>query len=248
MTEQIGKRFEELARRSFESGQYIFTDFLNQAELDIFLSMGSELSYAGAKLWGGYEGSERKMVRFGSEELLGYACEYPIACLLAEPLSEKFAAEYTHRDYLGALMGLGMERRMFGDICVSGKSAYIFVAEQAADYVIENLTGVGRNNITCRRADFPEDFLKKLKRQQTIRCASLRADAVIAGAWNLSRSAAAELFRQEKVTVNGRTVLNNDKMLSVGDVISARGFGKFDIASLGSLSRKGKQNINIELY
>ena len=69
-----------------------------------------EISYVPFDVFGGTENCERLMIRFGSEELFGYEEPFPICCLLAEPLIEKFADNFTHRDFLGAIMNLGIER------------------------------------------------------------------------------------------------------------------------------------------
>ena len=109
------KRLEELANRSYANQQYLFTGFLSAAELDIYYQMEHELSYAPAVLFGGTNDCERLMLRFGSEALCGYEELFPIACVAIVPLLEKFGEVLSHRDYLGALMNLGIERSTLED-------------------------------------------------------------------------------------------------------------------------------------
>ena len=104
------KRLAELADKSYNSSQYFFTNFLSAAELDIYYQMERELSYVPVTVFGGTMDCERVMLRFGSEALCGYEAAFPIQCIEILPLIEKFGEELGHRDYLGALMNLGIER------------------------------------------------------------------------------------------------------------------------------------------
>ena len=81
----------------------------------------------------GTEGCERQMLRFGSEETLGYEEAFPISCVVIRPSAPKFAEELTHRDFLGALMNLGIERDVLGDIIVRDAVGYVFCEDAMAD-------------------------------------------------------------------------------------------------------------------
>ena len=244
------KRLIELSNRAYQNNVYTFSDFLGLSGQDIFYQATRDKSFAPIKydLFGGYENCERKMVRFGSEADFGYEMDYPIKCIKVEPLTRKFAKEYTHRDYLGSLMGLGIDRKKFGDIFVDGMDAYIYADESTADYLLENLVSVGRNSVKCSISDLPDSYKKSALKEATIQVASPRADAVIARVYNLSRKDTLPYFAEKKVYVNGHLVENNDKILSAGDTVSVRGHGKFNIASEGGLSRKGKLNLTVEIF
>lgn len=75
------------------------------------------MKFAGITLYGGREEAERKILRFGSEAELGYEQPFPICCIRIRPLSAKFADKLSHRDYLGALMNLGIERSTMAIFC-----------------------------------------------------------------------------------------------------------------------------------
>ena len=104
--ELLKKRFRELARKCYQQNQYTFTGFLSLADLSCFYETEKEISYVPYTIWGGSDLCERVMIRFGSEEELGYEEEFPIVCIEVKPLAAKFADELTHRDFLGALMNL----------------------------------------------------------------------------------------------------------------------------------------------
>lgn len=244
------KRLMELANRAFSNNIFCFSDFLSISQQDILFQVARDKNFPPIKfdLFGGYENCERKMVRFGSEEDFGYTVDFPIECIKVEPLAKKFAKEYSHRDYLGSLMSLGIDRKKFGDIFVDGMGAYIYADDSTADYLIENLVSVGRNSVKCTKSKLPDSYIREQLKAVTIQVASPRADAVIAKVYNLSRKDTIPYFMEKKVSVNGHIVENNDKTLSVGDSVSVRGFGKFNYIREGGLSKKGKLNIDVEVF
>lgn len=242
------KKLMDLSKRSYNNNTFEFSDFLTIQEQDEFAARKKDFTDSRFTLFGGYELAERRMVRFGDEEELGYNVDFPIACIEISPVSEKFAAACTHRDFLGALMSLGLERRIFGDIIVKDKKAYLFCQERFSSFVCDNLVSVGRNQVHCEVVVFPEENVKKERERIAIQVNSLRADAVAAKVCKLSRGAVLPLFLQKHVVLNGQTLENKDKTLKEGDIFSVRGYGKFVVGETTRLSKKGKENVNIYKY
>lgn len=244
------KRLIELSNRAYQNNIYVFSDFLGLSQQEILYQAARDKSFAPISydLFGGYENCERKMVRFGSEKDFGYDVDFPIKCIKVEPLAKKFAKEYSHRDYLGSLMSLGIDRKKFGDIFVDRMDAYIYVDESTADYLLENFVSVGRNSVKCSLSALPDSYIRESLKTITIQVASPRADAVIAKVYNMSRKDTISYFTEKKVSINGHVVENNDKILSEGDSVSVRGFGKFNYIHEGGLSKKGKLNMDIEIF
>ena len=246
--EMIKKRLFELAKRSYANGQYVFSNFLDMQELSCYYTMHPKLEFAKPCLCGGFPHSERQMLRFGDAKDLGYELDFPIIYLKIEPLSLKFAEPLSHRDFLGALMNLGIERSCLGDICVHGNIAYVVCNQSIADFICQNLERVRHTAVSCKScAELPAEAQPKLREQQIL-AASSRVDAVIAGVYNLSRAQAAELFRSRRVFINGRLCDNNSLKLQAEDVVSVRGHGRFIFDGLNYLSNKGKQNLQIRRY
>lgn len=247
------KRLEELADKSYTNSQYFFTGFLSLAELNIYYQMEHALSYVPITAFGGTADCERVMLRFGSEELCGYEEPFPIACVEIAPVVEKFAEALTHRDYLGALMNLGIERATLGDIVIIGKNdkasrAFLFCTEKMSTYIIEALDKVRRTSVRCGIAkEAPKSVVTKLE-HKTFQVSAARADSIIAKLYNLSRSESVDLFRAKKVFVNGRLNENNSGQLKPGDKVSVRGFGRFSFAGVSGESRKGKLNVEADVY
>ena len=120
------------------------SDFLTPAQQQILARTGLVWT-----LDGGHPEAERQVAVFGE----GGA---GIACLEIAPLSEKFAGEVSHRDFLGALMGLGIRRETMGDIVLVGKTGYLFCFESVADFILTELTEVGRTRVKVARGHLPE--------------------------------------------------------------------------------------------
>lgn len=241
--------YVDLALRAYNNNRFCFTDFLSFAD---FTDLESErASFNGVKyqVSGGYDDAERVMVRFGNPDELGYEEDFPIVCIRIKFANKKFAVSCNHRDYLGSLMGLGLERKCFGDIICDDEGAYVFVQEKNASYVIDNLTSVGRNVVIVNAVDnIPVDVIKGSSQDVLIQVASLRIDGIAAHVFHLSRKDIIPYFFEKKIAVNGRIIENNDKQLKEGDIISVRGFGKFKLSEICGVSKKGKTNIKIEVY
>ncbi len=244
----LQNRFKDLASRSYHKNVYTYTGFLSLADISDFYAIEKELSYASYTLFGGNDACERKVLRFGSESLLGYDEPFPIVCLQIKPLNSKFADDLNHRDFLGALMNLGIERETLGDIFICENATFLFCLASISDYISENLYRIRHTSVSVTKADsFCESFsVKKVPKQ--IQVASNRCDAVIAHTFNLSRNDVLELFQGGKVFVNSRLFENNSAPLKAADIISVRGYGKFEFDGETGLSKKGKLNVQISQY
>lgn len=246
--QQLKKRLAELAERSYSHSVYTFTPFLGLSEQQVFYEIQQELSYVGCSMEGGSPLCERKMIRFGSEESLGYAEAYPIVCLEVEPLTPKFAEHLTHRDFLGAIMNLGIERDTVGDIFVQEKAAIVFCQESIAPYLIESLEQVKHTRVKCIRTEVMEELRSPTLESVSLSVASPRIDSVVSKLYNIARSQSMELFRAGRVFVNGRLMENNSYTLKEGNAVTVRGFGKFIYSGVQGKTRKGKNRISVEVY
>ena len=248
MDEIFKKRVTEWAARSWNQGIYCFSHFLDLAQRSDFLSLVPSLPPVPWKLFGGAEGCERQMLRFGGEDTCGYDAPFPIRCLKIAPLNPKFAEPLTHRDYLGSLMALGMERETMGDIVVRRDGAFLFCEERIAPYIMENFVQARHTSLCCEIVDaLPEGALFETRRM-TVQLASQRVDALVAHVFKMSRGDAQALFPTGKIYVSGRLCESPGYTPKPGDIISVRGFGRFRYAGIDSLSKKGKENTAIELY
>lgn len=246
--ELLQKRFRELARKAYQNNQFTFTGFLSLADMACFYELEKELSYIPCKAWGGSSLCERVVLRFGSEEEFGYSEEFPITCIQARPVAEKFADTLTHRDFLGALINLGIERSTLGDILLADNVGYIFCLDSMAGFIMENLSKVKHTLVLCSEAESVPELTDRDRREIKIQISSERADGVVAKVYRLSRGEAVDCFRQKRVFVNGRQCENNSHQLKKDDVVSVRGYGKFEYSGGQGVSKKGKINAAVMIY
>lgn len=245
--EILSHHVADLAAACYEKGIYTYTDFLGLAEYDVFLRSARDLSYVPYTVFGGTEGCERVMVRFGDEESLGYTTDFPIACLAIKPLSPKFAEPLTHRDCLGALMNLGVKRECLGDIAIREDGIFLFCLEKIAPYLCENLTRVRHTDVRVTPC-LPPDTVYAKTEEERLSVASPRADGVVAHAYSFSRADADDLFAARRVFVNGRLCESGSRELREGDLVTVRGFGRFRYLDEVGTSKKGKSIIRIEKF
>ncbi len=246
--QQVKNRLRDLAGRSYSQGIYTFTGFLGLSGQDAFWQIESELRYAGYTLEGGFNGAERVVIRFGSEKQMGYSVPFPIACIHIRPTNSRFADELSHRDFLGALMNVGIDRGTLGDIVVSDSEAYLFCLETVADFVCENLSQVRHTMVLCERTQGACGLPEKDPEPVNIQVQSLRVDAVLSKIYNISRDKSLELFRSGKVFVNGRLCSTPSRMLKAQEPVSVRGFGRFLLSGEPRETRKGKLSVEAKVY
>lgn len=246
----LEKRLDDLADKCFRQGIFTFSDFMSMSDISIFHEIKSRFNHVGFELFGEELGCERQLVRFGSEETLGYEEPFPVCLLEIAPLMQKFADKLGHRDFLGAIMNLGIERSTIGDIFIHQNVGYVFCLNTIAEYIIENLVKIKHTNVRIRILEEKdmELFAKPELIPVSITVASERVDGIISKLYNMSRTQSNELFRIGKVFVNGRLCENNSCFLKGNDVVTVRGFGKFVYQGLQRETKKGKQNVGILLY
>ncbi|WP_310603888.1 YlmH family RNA-binding protein [Anaerosporobacter sp.] len=241
------KRLKELAFSTFNKGFTTYSDFLNLNELNLLLSMKKELPPVEIDLYGGYEDAERKMVCF-YQPMKDYDRTFPIHCIKIAPRNEKFSDALTHRDFLGALLNLGIERYTIGDIIIKNKEGYVFCNDKMCHYIVENLTRIKHTDVRCTQDD--NLMITMTPQFQEIRgtVASVRLDAVLALAFNGSRSSLSNLIPAGKVFVNSRLIESISYTLNEGDVVSVRGYGKFIYQEQQNQTKKGRYFVVLKKY
>ncbi len=227
------------------SHQEHVTAFLDPRQLELAesaLSKRQDLSYT---VYGGHPGAERNSLNIFSSHMQGGVPQ--VKAVLATWKSEE---EISHRDFLGAVLALGLRRDQIGDILLlQESSAAIMVNETKADYVSQNLDQVGRINVSCTVIDpaqlpLAEDDGREIK--GTV--ASLRVDAVLALGFGISRSKVVTLVKGGLVRVNWRPVNSPSLNLKEGDQLSLKGRGRVKISEVGGETRKGRMHVKLKKY
>lgn len=240
-------RLYDLAENACSCGKYRFTAFLGLHEQALLHREENNLQYAGLTLFGGAEGCERVVAAFGSRELCGYELQFPVTLLQCTPVNSKFADKLSHRDVLGALMGLGIERDTVGDIFLIENTAFVFVLSHMAEMICRELCSAKHTSLRCEIISSLPAGMEIRLQEQNLLVASERADCIVAAVFSLSRETAAELFRQDRIFADGR-LLSASRPLTEGCVVSVRGYGRFRYGGISSVSKKGKLRILAYLY
>lgn len=242
-----------------------FLDMREQAVLEaalrregIRLAPAAALSESSASLgsfcalfWGGYDDAERACIFFLPEWSAPSELTSEL-CVLRTELP-KGARALSHRDYLGALLALGIERSVSGDILVRSEGeapgADIIILRHMAEFLSENLTQVGRENTSNRILPIGDLSIGAPKLEEhTDTIASLRLDNVAASLFRLSRGKASEAIRAGLVYVDNRPCDKADKPISEGSIITLRGRGKAVLLEVGGRSRKDRVFIRYAVY
>ncbi|ETP70936.1 hypothetical protein UYO_3121, partial [Lachnospiraceae bacterium JC7] len=240
------------------------THFLSAGDIASFYSLiknsGGSLHthvFNGSRyvIYGGHTDSDRNVICF----LPGYISEEdflisePLAgdiikCLHIVPLNQKFADALSHRDFLGALMNMGIERDQIGDILVEESDAFVFVLSEIAEIIAGELCRVRHTSVKCEIVSPCECTIEPRFTEISGSVASERLDAVIAMVFHLSRGKAQDIIKAENVFINGRSTTDSGYDLKPGERISVRGYGKFIFVEMGNVTKKGRVYAHIKLY
>lgn len=253
----LESRFIELSRIAYQREIITYSDFLNLNEQNILHTLPKEDLYTGYASFGGYGLAERQMAAFipdalyfrcGKKTFTDNETGYPFSVLSVTALNKKFSEELSHRDYLGALLNLGIERSKLGDILITADEALVFAHNDMCDYISNELTRVRHTMVRVTKKesggiDYRPDY-------EIIRgtVASVRLDTLLPLAFSSSRTRLSGLIEGAKVFVNGRLVTSNGYQVQEGDIISVRGMGKFRYEGADRRTRKKRIYVVIHKY
>ena len=186
---------------------------------------------------GGYQGAERNILLFLPDWMEPETAEPPLRCLRAAFRPDD---RLNHRDILGSLMGMGIVREKVGDILVSPESADLIVLDTVADFLLSSWNSAGRAKLTVTEIPAAHLHIPEVRCEEVRdTVSSLRLDAVCSTGFRMARGKAVDMISSGHVQVNWRPCTKADKLLTEGDTVSARGFGKFQLAVVAA-SRKGQ--------
>lgn len=248
---------EDRMRQSEERYMITNSHFLDMRQRSMAEKLSRSLKGPDFAFYGGYPDAERVIEVFFPEGFMegGSAEEHfrriprenPLTVIRAE--LKRGTSALSHRDYLGALMGLGIKREMTGDILVRNDGADLIVLKEIADFLLLNYMKAGRANLSL--SEVPVQELRRPQRSRVEiaeSVASLRLDNVVSAAFRLSRSAAAEAIVSGAVFVDGLGEKKPDRQVREGEKIVLRGKGRTVLLRVGDQNRKGRIRIILERY
>lgn len=232
------KRMKDLAFQADVRGYSTFTDFLNLNEMNILYSSLKEFPSVNYYLWGGYEEAERKVLCFYNGTIS--TNEFDITMVEIKPVSHKFSDDLSHRDFLGALINLGIDRSKLGDILIKDNVGYVFTTPVIGQFIIDQLNKIKHTNVTCNTRTLTDIDIKPNLKEIRGSISSVRLDSLIALAFNTSRSSMTGLISGGKVFVNGKLTESNSFVPKEGDIVSVRGHGRFIYRGITNQTKKGR--------
>lgn len=243
--ELIKRKLNDLASASIKRNTWEYSKFLNMAEQSELINSKMPAQFF---LFGGYDNAERCIAVFGNEEDTGYPCCVPLVYVEVVPINEKFSDSLTHRDFLGALMSLGISRDMLGDILVSNNSAVLVCLDSVADFIISELDMIRHTSVRCRLVSSIPEIAKPEVCTQELIVASERIDVLISSVYDLSRNESQAYIKGEKVFCDSRVVGSTSLTVKSGQMFSVRGHGRFIYDGVLRTTKKGRYVIGIRKY
>lgn len=210
--------------------------------------------------YGGFEDAERTTAVFLPEYIeaqdLQALFEYFDECPEADPVAiieiekDKFSPALSHRDYLGALMGLGIKREMTGDIIVSENGCKMAVLEKIAPFIVENLGKAGRGTLKAKIISSGEarKGAKVVGTPDSFTVSSMRLDSVVKNAFRVSRGDACAAIEAGLVFVNDLECTKPDKKIAQSDKVVFRRKGRIIVKDCSSVSKKGRIIVEITRF
>ena len=253
--ELLFARIDDLCERA-ERGEMAVSVFLSPRELH-FARRRLDIRHAKFLVFGGMAEAERGRIYILPEymedvltvsELEAYGEDLRISTLR---VSGSGFSKLSHRDFMGSLLGLGIERSVIGDIIVTetGREAIVFCDSDIVRFLLESWNKVGNDKVRVENVVLPENFTPERRfanLNDTV--ASPRVDGVVAALCSLSRDKARALVENEFVEVDYEIVSRPDKMLAAPCLVTVRGYGKFKLMSVSEQTKKGRYRLLAQKY
>lgn len=232
----------DLLRKHNDTGITLYTQFLTEYEISLVSSLlKNKCVYSS---WGGYCFSERRIISLGNSDI----SDFPVSCI--EVSNNERSVSLTHRNILGSLMSVGIERNVTGDILIKNDHlAYIFCLNRMVKFICENLSKISRDDCFLKVVDIDSSELPEQRFETVIvSVSSLRIDCFISAVTGVSRTRAKEMFSHNLVFLNSCLIHDSERNIQESDIISIRGYGRFIINSYIRTNRKGKLQFEIRKF
>ena len=230
-----------------------YTDFLDIRQSKMLEKVMKELKLNNYLLYGGYSEAERNVLVIFPAKLedvfkQGQFDYNSIVEVIRIKLPNELKGMYSHRDYLGAVIKIGMKREKVGDIITNNNGADLIVLKESAKYILEELKGLTRFS----KSDFEEVKIEELNiaepkiQRLEIIIPSMRIDSIVSEAIRISRSKASDMIKEERVFINNELITKGSKEAKEGDKVTVRGKGRFKVGNVINTTKKGNLVLTIE--
>lgn len=243
--DNLSVQIKDAVRLSYLRGKPYFIGFLTSEELQLTIQELTAQDVKSYFVWGGFKGSERCLVGFIPPGFELRPEQFPI-----KSVKIQFPKQYelSHRDFLGALMSLGIKRSCVGDILISSGSAYVMLKSEISDYVISQLQKIGRVGVKLSCEEVPDLVFKDDIDLLNVTVSSLRLDNIISAVYNLSREKSSQAIKSGIVSVNHIIKQTLAYTVKQGETIVLKGRGKCVLEEMIGESKKGRKRLIIKKY
>lgn len=230
-----------------------YTDFLDMYQVALVKNFMKKIDFENYILFGGFENAERKVLILYPEKYNINMIEKnysKIMKVIRINLNEEEKGMYSHRNYLGGIIKLGMKREKVGDILVSDDGADILVKNETSEVLKQNLGTLTRfENAKIEIVELDNLREQEIKvEEMKIIVPSLRLDNFVSDLAKTSRSKAVQIIDSERVFINGQNETKASKQVKLGDVITIRGKGRFVVKEFSGTTRSGRTVVTVEKY
>lgn len=234
------KQVLSLKNEIIQNGRVKTTDFLTKREQDIVTNIiGAQ---ATIHWYGGYEAAERKTATIAPLDM--YADKDRTEKLRIS-YNQKFAT-IKHGDVLGSLLGLGIERKVFGDILMGEKCIQIIVLARIVPFIMQHLVKIGKTSVSVEKDETEIEKITEAYKEVTVFVKSLRLDSLVAHVTGISREKAQQLLEKQYIQQNWKVITNPNTVYQEEDVISVRQFGRVYIRKIDSIKNNTKYKVFVE--
>ena len=242
--EYLEARLLDAIRTSEKRSVLKFIGFLDSSGIALATTVAKR-EKAKIGFFGGYSEAERVCFGVFPDWCEDDSTVYPIKKLR---IINKSTKQLEHREILGTLMSLGIERDTVGDILPDERDAVAFVMDSIAEFVRSQVTKIASAgvDVVYDESDYmptPKGFTEG---SDTV--ASLRVDGIVSALANCSRSTAVEFITAGFVAVNGLEVQKVSKEIAEGDTVTIRKKGRYIIDSVSEYSKKGRIVLKYRKY
>lgn len=223
------------------------SDFLDQSQRQVVEKFLRTQKCKNYLFYGGIEEAERNILMMFPEKLKEiinnkqFDFNTILDAIRIELPSEMYG-EYSHRNYLGALIKLGIKREKIGDIIVEENGVDIIVSKEITKFLLNSLNELTRFSKSKISQIELEKIRKKViyKQEFTITIPSMRLDNIISELARCSRNKAVDLILEERVFVNYELITKASKEVKENSIITIRGKGKFEIKQIVGNTKKNR--------
>lgn len=241
------KKINEWVNKSQNTYVLKFSNFLDRRQMQLCEDMFCFLGFHNFMFYGGYEKAQRCILAIYPEYYEIDKNSFPVRSLCFDYRKED---KLSHRDFLGSLMSLQIKREMVGDIVVDEGHTTVFISDRLSSLVCDSIRKVGSVGVSvtecCDNLDKLDNNISFESINGTV--SSLRLDCIISLFTRLSREKSSALIKSGNVSLNYNEADNISAMISPGDTISVKGYGKFIFAQNNGMTKKGRMNIEIKKY